>query len=131
MLIEHIEPDPENPPPIPLSSAVRVGRLLFVSGQVSTEPGQGIVADTFDGEFHRTIRNVEQILAAAGATLRDVVQVRAFLRDEEARPRFNQLYAQTFQPPYPARTTVGNHFSFIQVEIDCVAVLPDGADPTV
>lgn len=129
-MIEYIEPDPDNPPPVPLSSAVRVGRLLFVSGQASTEPDKGIVADTFDGEFHRTIRNLEEILAAAGATLRDVVQVRAFLRDEASRERYNELYAQAFRPPYPARTTVGNHFSFIQVEIDCIAVLPDGEDPT-
>lgn len=88
-------------------------------------PGKGIVAGTFDEEFHRTIANVTAVLAAAGASLREVVQVRAYLRDEESRGRFNELYAQVFSEPYPARTTVGNHFSFIQIEIDCVAVLPD------
>jgi 2-iminobutanoate/2-iminopropanoate deaminase len=119
-----IEPDPNHPPTVPLSSAVRAGDFLFVSGQASTEPGVGIVADTFEGEFHRTIRNLEEILAAAGATLRDVVRVGAYLRDESARPLYNELYARTFPQPYPARTTVGNHFSFIQVEIDCVAYLP-------
>lgn len=119
-----VEPDPENPPPVPLSSAVRVGDLLFVSGQASTEPGAGIVADTFEGEFRRTIRNLEAILAAAGATLRDVVRVGAYLRDESARDEYNRLYAEVFSEPYPARTTVGNHFSFIQIEIDCVAHIP-------
>ncbi|WP_026876578.1 RidA family protein [Jiangella gansuensis] len=125
MRIEHVEPNPDNPPKIPLSSGVRVANLLFVSGQASTVPGQGIVPGTFDEEFHRTIQNVEAVLAAGGATLRDVVQVRAYLRDESARSRFNELYAEVFSEPYPARTTVGNHFSFIQIEIDCVAVLPD------
>lgn len=119
-----IEPDPDNRPTVPLSSAVRVGELLFVSGQASTEPGVGIVADTFEGEFRRTIRNLEEILAAAGATLRDVVRVGAYLRDESARAEYNRLYAEVFTPPYPARTTVGNHFQFIQVEIDCVARIP-------
>ncbi|MGB4135133.1 MAG: RidA family protein [Microbacterium sp.] len=119
-----IEPDPENLPTVPLSSATRVGDLLFVSGQASTEPGVGIVADTFEGEFRRTIRNVEEILAAAGATLKDVVRVGAYLRDESARAEYNKLYAEVFTPPYPARTTVGNHFGFIQVEIDCIARVP-------
>lgn len=121
---EVVEPDPANPPGAPLSSATRAGDFLFVSGQASTEPGVGIVSDTFDGEFRRTIRNIEQILAAAGGSLRDVVRVGAYLRDESARERYNQLYAETFSPPYPARTTVGGLFSFIQVEIDCVAYLP-------
>ncbi|WP_308797941.1 RidA family protein [Agromyces silvae] len=121
---EPIEPDPANPPGIPISSAVRVGDLVYVSGQVSTEPGRGIVEDTFEGEFHRTIRNVEEILAAAGGTLDDVVRVNAYLRDEESRPLYNRLYAEAFTPPYPSRTTTGNHFSFIQIEIDCIAVIP-------
>lgn len=126
---EVIEPDPDNPPGIPLSSAVRVGDFLFVSGQASTEPGVGIVADTFEGEFRRTVRRLEEVLAAAGATLRDVVRVGAYLRDEEARPLYNQLYAEVFPRPYPARTTVGNHFSFIQVELDCIAYVPAGRTP--
>lgn len=128
--IIHIEPDPDNLPPVPLSSATRVGRLLFVSGQASTEPDAGIVADTFEGEFWRTIRNVKEVLAAGGATLDDVVRVNAYLRDETSRERYNQLYREAFHEPYPARTTVGNHFSFIQIEIDCIALLPDGFDPT-
>lgn len=125
-----IEPDPATPPPVPLSSATRVGRLLFVSGQGSTEEDGTIVADTFDGEFWRTIRNLERVLGAAGATLGDIIRVGAYLRDEESRGRYNELYREAFSEPYPARTTVGNHFSFIQIEIDCVALLPDGIDPT-
>jgi 2-iminobutanoate/2-iminopropanoate deaminase len=124
-----IEPDTANPPTVPLSSAVRAGDFLYVSGQASTEPGVGIVADTFEGEFHRTVRNLEEILAASGATLSDVIRVGAYLRDESARPLYNELYAKTFPQPYPARTTVGNHFSFIQIELDCVAYLP--ADRTI
>lgn len=119
-----IEPDPDNPPGVPLSSAVRVGEWLFVSGQASTEPGVGIVPDTFEGEFRRTIANLEKILAAAGASLRDVVRVGAYLRDESSRAEYNRLYAEVFSPPYPARTTVGNHFQFIQVELDCIARIP-------
>ena len=119
-----VEPDPDNPPGIPLSSAVWAGEFLYVSGQASTEPGVGIVADTFEGEFRRTVRNLEEILEAAGLSLRDVVRVGAYLRDESSRPLYNQLYAELFPQPYPARTTVGNHFSFIQVELDCIAYAP-------
>jgi 2-iminobutanoate/2-iminopropanoate deaminase len=121
---EVIEPDPANPPTIPLSSAVRAGEFLFVSGQASTEPGVGIVEDTFEGEFRRTVRNLEEILAAAGLTLRDVVRVGGYLRDESSRAEYNRLYAEVFPQPYAARTTVGNHFQFIQVELDCIARFP-------
>lgn len=124
---EPIEPDPHNLPTVPLSSATRAGEFLFVSGQASTEPGVGIVADTFEGEFRRTIRNLEEILAAAGATLSDVVRVGGYLRDESARAEYNRLYAEVFSAPYPARTTIGNHFQFIQVEIDCIARIPSAS----
>ena len=121
-----VEPRPDSPPEIPLSSAVRVGDLLFVSGQASTEHGVGVVEDTFEGEFRRTVKNLEEILAAAGATLRDVVRVGGYLRDEESRGEYNRLYAELFPQPYPARTTVGNHFQFIKVELDCIARSPGG-----
>jgi 2-iminobutanoate/2-iminopropanoate deaminase len=121
---EVIEPRPENPPEVPLSSAVRAGDLIFVSGQASTESGVGVVEDTFEGEFRRTVRNLEEILAAAGATLRDVVRVGGYLRDEASREEYNRLYAEVFPQPYPARTTVGNHFQFIKVELDCIAYIP-------
>lgn len=128
--IEPIEPDSANPPPVPLSSATRVGQLLFVSGQGSTDEKGSIIADTFDAEFWRTIDNLKRVLGAAGAGLDDIIRVGAYLRDEESRSRYNELYREAFSEPYPARTTVGNHFSFIQIEIDCVALLSDGADPT-
>ncbi|WP_420114776.1 RidA family protein [Pseudactinotalea sp.] len=123
-----IEPEPGKPPPAPLSSATRVGDFVFVSGQASTEPDVGIVSDTFEGEFRRTVRNLEAVLEAAGGTLRDIVRVGGYLREESSREEYNRLYAELFPQPYPARTTVGNHFSFIQVELDCIAYVPRESD---
>ena len=106
----------------PLSHAIRAGDFVFVSGQASTDPVTGaFIAGTFAEEFARTVENLEGVLKAAGTDLRHVVKVGAYLRDESARPEYNRLYARAFPAPYPARTTVGNPFSFLQVEIDCIA----------
>lgn len=108
----------------PLSHAIRAGDFVFVSGQASTDPRTGaFVAASFEEEFTRTVENLRRVLGAAGAGLDDVVRVGAYLRDESARPLYNELYARTFRQPYPARTTVGNPFQFLQVELDCVAYL--------
>lgn len=108
----------------PLSHAIRAGDFVFVSGQASTDPRTGaFVPASFEEEFARTIENLRRILSAAGADLGDVVRVGAYLRDESVRPLYNELYARTFRPPYPARTTIGNPFQFLQVELDCVAYL--------
>ena len=52
--------------PLPFSPATVVGNLIFVSGQASTDQGGAIVADSFEGEFRRSIENLRQILREAG-----------------------------------------------------------------
>lgn len=106
----------------PLSHAMRAGDFIFVSGQASTDPATGqLISGTFEEEFHRTVDNLRMVLRAAGADLEQIVKVGAWLKDESYRPEYNRLYAEAFPRPYPARTTVGNPFQFLLVEIDCIA----------
>ena len=123
-MFQVIEVPDSAPQAAPLSHAIRAGDFVFVSGQASTDPATGaFVAGTFEEEFRRTVDNLRRVLRAAGADLEHVVKVGAYLRDETSRAEYNRLYAATFPRPYPARTTVGNPFQFLQVEIDCVAYL--------
>ncbi|MSU47748.1 MAG: RidA family protein [Opitutus sp.] len=108
---------------LPFSPAVRVGDLVFVSGQASVDATGKIVSDTFEGEMRRSIENMRTVLQAAGCDLKDVVQTRNYVRDAENVARYNELYREYFSAPYPARTTITNCLPpALQYEVECVAV---------
>ncbi len=108
---------------LPFSPAVRVGDMVLVSGQASVDATGKIVADTFEGEFRRSVENLRKVLQSAGADLADVVQTRNYVRDAEDLPLFNRLYAEYFSTPYPARTTITGCLSpALRFELECIAV---------
>jgi 2-iminobutanoate/2-iminopropanoate deaminase len=112
---------------LPFSHAMRAGPFVFVSGQASIDERGEVVADTFAGEMRRTLANLAHALAAAGLTLRDVVQARGYLRDEANFPEYNRIWREVFRAPFPARTTIMRCLGGLQVEIDVVAYDPTGA----
>jgi 2-iminobutanoate/2-iminopropanoate deaminase len=116
--------DPDTPVSLlPFSPAVRVGELIFVSGQASVDATGQIVSDTFEGEFRRSVENMRKVLQAAGSDLAHVVQTRNYVRDAEELPLFNRLYREYFSAPFPARTTITNCLPpSLRYEIECVAV---------
>ena len=108
---------------LPFSPATKVGNLLFVSGQASTDAEGNIISDSFENEFRRTMDNIVRILTAAGTDLSRVCQVKGYIKDAADFPRYNDLYREYFKPPYPARTTISNCLGKVLVEIDCIAVI--------
>jgi 2-iminobutanoate/2-iminopropanoate deaminase len=109
------------PTKLPFSPATRAGGFVFVSGQASTDESGNIVLDTFENEMRRTIGHVQRILAAAGLTLRDVVQLRGYVSDPADWDEYNRIYRDYFTEPFPARTTILKCLGKIKVEIDVVA----------
>src|SRR5688572_19294854 len=109
--------------PLPFSPAVKVGNLLFVSGQASTDENGAIVQDTFENEFRRSIENVRKILRACGTDLDRVVQVRSYVKNDTDLPQYNALYRECFKAPFPARTTLTNCLGKVLYEIDVIAVV--------
>jgi len=108
---------------LPFSPCVRYGDLIFVSGQASVDKTGQIVSGTFEEEFRRSMENLIKILHDAGSDLQHVIQTRNYLRDPANGPLYQQLYAEYFKPPYPARTTITHCLSpSLHYEIDCVAV---------
>ena len=102
---------------------VRTGNLLFVSGQASVDPDGKIIPDTFEGEMRRSIENLRKVLEQAGSDLGHVAQTRNYVRDPADLAAFNQIYAEYFSAPYPARTTITNCLpAVLQFEIECIAV---------
>ena len=108
---------------LPFSPAVKVGDLIFVSGQASVDATGQLVPDTFEGEFRRSVENLRAVLLAAGSDLAHVVQTRNYVRDPAQVPLYNQLYREYFSAPYPARTTITHCLpETLHYEIECIAV---------
>jgi 2-iminobutanoate/2-iminopropanoate deaminase len=103
---------------------VAEGRFVYVSGQAPIR--DGVVTGESTGEQTRVvIENLATVLAQAGAGLADVVRCGVFLADMADFAEMNEVYGQMFPHPLPARTTVGAGLHGFNVEIDCVAVLPE------
>jgi 2-iminobutanoate/2-iminopropanoate deaminase len=108
---------------LPFSPAVRVGDLIFVSGQASVDASGKIVSDTFEGEFRRSLENLRKVVEAAGSDLAHVIQTRNYVRDPADVPRYNELYREYFSAPFPARTTITNCLpESLRYEVECIAV---------
>jgi 2-iminobutanoate/2-iminopropanoate deaminase len=109
----------------PYSHAVIANGFVYVAGQGPADPKTGVVPDAFAEQVRQTLRNVQTILKGAGADFKDVVKVNAYLSDLTRFAEYNVIYKEFFTSEPPARTTIGCQLFGIQVEIDCVAVLPD------
>jgi 2-iminobutanoate/2-iminopropanoate deaminase len=108
---------------LPLSLATIAGGFVFVSGQGPFKPRTLEIPDGFEDQVRLTLQNVERVLHSAGASLRDVAKVNAYLADLDDFAKLNEIYREFFLRDYPARTTVGANLLGIKVEIECIAVL--------
>jgi reactive intermediate/imine deaminase len=100
----------------PYSQAVRVGQIVYLSGQIPLDPATGeLVAGDIEVEARRAFDNLEAVAEAAGGSLANAVKVTIFLTDLANFAKVNEVMATYFGEPYPARATVG------------VAQLPRGA----
>jgi 2-iminobutanoate/2-iminopropanoate deaminase len=104
------------------SPATRLGDLIFVSGQVPRDVRTGdLLGDDIRAQAKGVLGNVRRVLEAAGATLDDVVSVTVYLADPNDWGAFNEIYKETFTPPYPARAIVGAGLRGILVEVSAIA----------
>tara|TARA_Y100001960_G_C14076876_1_gene541695 strand:- start:102 stop:503 length:402 start_codon:yes stop_codon:yes gene_type:complete len=108
---------------LPFSPAIQVGDLIYISGQASVEKNTGkIISGTIEEEIHRSIDNVTNILNSINLSLDNVINVKAYLADQEDIKIYNEIYKDFFSAPYPTRTTIVNALpSFLKFEIDCIA----------
>lgn len=106
------------------SHAIVANGFIYVSGQGPADPVSGKVPDGFAAQVRQTLRNLQIILEGAGAEMRDIVKINAYLSDLTRFPEYNEIYREVFAQDPPARTTIGCQLVGILVEIDCVAVLP-------
>ena len=128
----HVFPASAGVPPQvgPFSHAVRFGDLLFVTGQMPTDPATGqLVAGGLVEQTRQVMANLQAVVRAAGAELDDTVMVRAYLTDFDDFDEFNAEYRTWFDDPLPSRTCVGVTGLAVGalVEVDLVVGMPGGA----
>ena len=101
--------DPNSAAPIgPYSQGIRAGSFVFVAGEKGIDPKTGrIVEGGITAETRRTLENVKGILAAAGATMGDVVATQVHMVNLGDFEAMNAVYAEYFRKNPPGRTTVG------------------------
>jgi reactive intermediate/imine deaminase len=113
------------------ADAVRAGELLFISGCVSVDgEGQLVGGDDVVAQTEQVFANIGAVLAAAGASARDVVKVTVYLTDIDDRPAINPVRQRFFGDARPASTLVEVSklaVSGAKVEIEAIAVL--GGEP--
>lgn len=112
-------------PVSPLAQAIRYGNMLFLSGQGSLDPSTGeVVPGDIEAQTRQTLDNLMIILEAAGATSKNIVNMRVILRNVADFPRFNETFREYFAGEKVTRTCFGGvlHRAGIDIEIDCVAM---------
>ncbi len=96
------------PPAIgPYSQGVKVGRLIFTSGQLPMDPKTGKLVDgKIEEQTERALENMKAVLESAGASMKDVVKVTVFLKDIGDFAGMNQVYSRYFSEDPPTRSCV-------------------------
>jgi reactive intermediate/imine deaminase len=124
---------PADMPRLPVfSTAVRSGDFIFLSGQLGALPGVSppqLVEGGVEAETRQTMDNIVATLAAAGATLDDLVKCTVFLADIGDYAAMNTVYAEYFPSDPPARSAVAGSGLALGalVEIECIAAVPEGS----
>ena len=91
----------------PYSQAIVAGNLVFASGQIAINPETNEVVDGgIEAQAHQVLKNITNLLAAAGTSMSKVVKTTVFMADMADFATVNSIYAEYFTEPYPARSAV-------------------------
>lgn len=111
----------------PYSQAVKLGELLFTSGQIPLDPSTGkLVEGDFEIMARRVFQNLEAVLSASGGTFANVLKTTVFLKNLSDFPALNAVYSEYFGDHKPARSTVAVAQLPLDslVEIEVIASIP-------
>lgn len=117
---------PGSLPGLPFSSAVRVGNVLYLSGQIGNLPGTRQLADTgIVKQTQQTLDNIKAVLTYAGSSIERVFKCTVFLVNIADFEKMNGVYTTYFPKDPPARSTVAGSGLALgaRVEIECLATV--------
>ena len=109
----------------PYSQAIKAGGMVFCSGQIPIDPATGnLVSDVVSEQTEQVLKNLSEVLKAAGTSLDGVVKTTVFLADMNDFAEMNEVYGKFFSDNKPARATVqaARLPRDAKVEIECIAL---------
>lgn len=112
---------------LPFSEAVRVGNIVYLSGQIGIVPGsRKLVEGGIKEEARQTMENIKTSLEAHGYAMTDLVKCTVMLADMSEWGTFNEVYKSFFSGRYPARSALGASGLVLgaRVEVECIAAVP-------
>lgn len=108
----------------PYSQAVRHGNLVYLSGQIGLDPAKGtLVEGGVAGQTRQVFRNLQAVCEAAGSGLDAILKLNIYLTDLGHFATVNEIMAEAFSDPYPARATIGVAALPLGAEVEMEAVL--------
>lgn len=109
----------------PYSQAVVAGEMVYTSGQLGLDPITMELKETVEEQAHQACKNLIEVLEEAGSGIENVIKTTVFLDDINDFIKVNEVYAQYFKEPYPARSAVqvGKLPKLAKVEIEVIAAL--------
>lgn len=109
----------------PYSQAIKVGNMIFTSGQIPFDATGKLVSDDVQEQTRQSLLNVKNILEEAGTSLDQVIKCTVFIKDMNDFPKINEVYAEFFKEPYPARACVevARLPKDVLVEIEAIATI--------
>jgi reactive intermediate/imine deaminase len=110
---------------LPFSEAVRVGNLLFLSGQLGRDASGCVVPGGIAAETRQTMENIQAALQRHGSSLDRIVKATVFMADMNEWAEMNRVYVTYFPDHLPARSALGANGLALgaRVEIECIAVV--------
>jgi len=111
----------------PYSQAVKIGNMVYLSGQIGLDPKTGNLVEGFEAQVRRALTNLQAVLRAAGTDFNGVLRSGVYLIDLANFQKLNEIYAEFFGDHKPARSTIGvaQLPKGASVEIDLIAVVGD------
>jgi 2-iminobutanoate/2-iminopropanoate deaminase len=109
----------------PYSQAVKIGEMVFVSGQIPIDPLSGdLIEGDIKAQTRQVLKNVNAVLSAAGTSLDKVVKTTVFITNMDGFPQMNEVYAEFFtaMPPARACVEVSRLPKDVLVEVEAVAI---------
>lgn len=89
------------------SQAIRANGVVYLSGQIGLDPNTMQLVEGIDAQIHQVLQNMQAVAGAAGASLDHALKITVFLTDLANFTRLNEIMAEYFSQPYPARSAVG------------------------
>ncbi len=109
----------------PYSQAIQAGDYLFTSGQIPFDASGALVPGGVQEQAHQVFKNLQAVLAEAGASFKNVIKATVFMKDMNDFAAVNEVYAQYFDGDFPARSAVevARLPKDVMVEIEMIAYL--------